>query len=76
MGYPNECDCGHTLEYHLNDVTFERCPWSRACAAALNAVLLDGLGADGSVIKPRKTFALASRRTSTGAMLSLVISRA
>jgi hypothetical protein len=71
MGYLTDCDCGHTLEYHLADVGFVRCRWSRGCAAALNALLLDVLGTDGSLAS---TPGIIERSTDSGNRLSLVVS--
>ncbi len=71
MGYLTDCDCGHTLEYHLADVGFVRCRWSRACAAALNALLLDVLGTDGTLAS---TPGAIERSTGSGTQLSLVVS--
>ncbi len=71
MNFLVNCDCGHTLEYHLSDDGCIHCACSRDRVAALDA-LVDALRAEG-VPQPPPALGI-SRRTASGTVLRRIVS--
>ncbi len=71
MNFLVNCECGHTLEYHLSDDGCIHCTCSRDRVAALDA-LVDALRAEGAQ-PPPATLGI-SRRTASGTVLRRIVS--